>query len=168
MPRSHRRTLITSCMALIASAVLLVSTSSTAFADAPIRQGGNFGIGLGNGTSATGLSAKYFLSGSQALQGTLGVHLGGDYLGVGADYLWEMPEFVQSSPANLGWNLGAGAGLGLGSGIYFGASFIAGLEFNFNPVPIDLVLEYRPTVNIISGGDLIDLVDFSGHVRFYF
>lgn len=151
----------------LTTTLALCAVSATAHAGAPIRQGGNFGLGVGSGTSAYGLSLKYYMSGRQAIQATAGIGWGG-YLGVGGDYLFEMPEFFSSSVVNLGWNLGPGVGVGLGNdGLYTGASFVGGFEFNFNPVPIDLVLEWRPTLDILPGLD-VDLIDFSGHLRFYF
>ena len=69
---------------------------------------------------------------------------------------------------SLDWSFGLGAGVGVrddNTGI--AAAGVAGLEFNFTVIPIDLVLEYRPTLAIHPDVDL-DLVDFSGHLRFYF
>ena len=50
--------------------------------------------------------------------------------------------------------------------IKLGVNGVAGLEFNFNPVPIDLVIEYRPGIHIIPNVDP-DLIGFGAHVRVY-
>jgi hypothetical protein len=60
-----------------------------------------------------------------------------------------------------------GATLGVSNPTWLGASGVAGLEFDFQPVPIDLTLEYRPGVSILPGVGA-DLVNFSGHVRYHF
>ena len=161
-------------VSLLFTALCFAIAIPHAAADAPVRQAGNLGVGIGNGTSASGLSLKYFLTESQALQATAGFGygfgsgFGGGWLGVGADYLFELPEFFTSEVVNLGANIGAGAGLGVGSDLYLGVSGIGGLEFNFVPIPIDLVFEWRPTLNVLSGGGLLSLFGFGGHLRYYF
>lgn len=55
----------------------LLALSGPALADPePVRRQGNFALGLGGGTSTAGLSAKYFLRDSLALQGVLGAGYG--------------------------------------------------------------------------------------------
>ncbi len=138
-------------------------------ASAPVQAAspaGPFGIGVGGGLGVSGLSGKYYM-GSTALQGMVGTYAG-DGLGVGVDYLLEMPNLTSSEPVDIAWNIGAGGSVGTISDTSFVAvSGVAGLEFNFNPVPIDLVLEYRPGVALVPGFAM-DLVNFSGHLRFYF
>ena len=86
-----------------------------------------------------------------------------------SDGLYEMPILASTAVVDLGWNLGVGAGLGLADGGGFGlaASGVLGLELNFVPIPLDLVLEYRPELGIVPDVD-IDVVGFSGHIRWYF
>lgn len=164
------------------SLTLLVLTAAPASAK-PVRTAGNFGLGLGSGTMANGLSAKYFAATSHALQFNLGVFGGGGIdnrwhrfggLGLSADYLFEMPTLVKAGRAfELAWNIGAGVGVGLDDHdggddvVAFAASFVLGLEFNLIPVPIDIVLEYRPGLLIVPDVDF-DAVDFTAHIRFYF
>lgn len=138
-------------------------------AQAQIRQGGKFGIGFSGGVGVNGLSLKYFASDAQALQVTLGANGFGSFsvIGVTADYLLEMPALAQTQILDIGWNLGLGARALVGDVFGLGLSGVAGLEFLFNPIPIDFVVEYRPTLDVVPGVDL-DLVNFSGHVRFYF
>ena len=146
----------------------LMLWSTQAMAGAPIRQGGNFGLGVGGGYGVTGLSMKYFMTEGQAVQGTIGFHTRADYIGATLDYLIEIPEFVQSDVINIGPSVGVGGALGLGDeGLALGVSGVAGLEFMLNPVPIDFVIEWRPTLRVVPNPDL-DLVGFTGHVRFYF
>ncbi len=157
--------------------VVLVALSlaavEAAHAGDPIRSGGNFGLGLGGGLAVSGLSGKYWLAEAHALQGVVGAwglgRAGGSSLGVGLDYLIEMPTITDTEPVEIGWNLGVGGTLGVGGNglAWAGASGVAGLEFNFHPVPIDLVLEYRPGVVVVPAFGAY-LVNFSGHIRYYF
>lgn len=161
---------------------LAVASATDAHAD-PIRKPGRFGLGIGSGTIANGLSAKYFVDSKNALQFNLGTFGGRGIdrrwsrfhgLGVSADYLFEMPTIAKAGNAfELAWNLGVGIGLGFDDydrdRDYFAlaASFVLGLEFNFIPIPIDIVLEFRPGVLIVPDVDF-DPVDFTGHIRVYF
>lgn len=152
-------------LALILFGTLLTTTAQ---AGSP---GGPFGLGLSGGTQVNGLSGKYYMGGT-ALQGTVGIqglgNDGGDHIGLTLDYLLEQPDLASTDPVNIAWNFGVGGALGLGDNyLGLGVAGIAGLEFNFNPVPIDVVLEYRPTLAVIPDIDL-DLVGFSSHIRWYF
>ncbi len=168
---------------------LCIGASTQAFADAPIRQAGNFGIGVGGGNRVLGLSMKYFQSQSNAFQFVVGFrdgdrwcdddywdgrrrcrdrYWGGDYIGLNADYLFELGEFVQTDVINIGPSVGAGVGLGIwDDGVDLSINGVGGLEFMLNPVPIDFVVEWRPTIHVVPGVDL-NLVEFTGHVRYYF
>jgi hypothetical protein len=143
------------------------------------RRARGFGLGLGSGTIANGLSAKDYLGGA-ALQGVVGLWGGGGFhdrfrhangLAVSADYLFEMPSLTSSQFFTLDWSFGLGAGFGVddfrGRSPGLAASGVAGLEFNFTRIPLDVVVEYRPTLAILSDVHL-HLVDFTAHVRFYF
>jgi hypothetical protein len=176
--------------------LLLIATlgstllATPAFAASPSK--GNFGIGVGGGTGTTGISMKYYLSDASALQGVVGVWGVGRYehdgLGLSADYLFEMPAFATSEVVDVGWNVGPGLWLAANSYGYnsyahdpywhdsdwhesdrllVGASGVLGLEFLIQPIPLDIVLEYRPSVMVVPGLGF-DLVSFDGHVRFYF
>ncbi len=163
--------------------------ASSAIASAPsaqaedIRRPGRFGLGIGSGTMTNGLIAKYFASKQHAFQFHLGAYGRGgfkdrwervDGLGLGADYLFEMPAIARVGKAfELGWNLGAGLGLGFRDrddefdGFGFAAAFVAGLELNFIPVLLDLVIEWRPSVLLVPDVG-VDLIDFTAQLRFYF
>jgi len=152
-----------------------------------IRTPGRFGLGLGMGTLANGLSAKYFIDRQHALQFHLGEFGGGGPryrwhrfrgLALGADYLFEGPRIVRAGKAfDLAWNIGGGVGLGFGDR-YYGFSetrsrlacavaFVAGLEFNFIPIPLDIVLEWRPGLLVVPHVRL-GVVDFTAQIRVYF
>lgn len=175
-------------MRTLLAVLAFVFTAGTASAE-PLRAPGNFGLGIGSGTLANGLSAKYFIDSGNALQFNLGVfggrgidnrwhRFGG--VGFSADYLFEMPAIVKASDTfELAWNLGLGLGIGFDNDDYehkdhryhdyvaVGASFVLGLELNFLALPLDIVLEYRPGVFLTPYFDFHP-VDFTGHIRFYF
>ena len=170
----------------------LIGAPSLAHADAPVRQPGNFGLGLGSGAeTALGLSMKYFPSTSNSYQFTVGLGRGRwrdgrdddddwwydgrrwrrdgrDFIGLGADYLWELAPLVQTSVIDIAFAVGLGAGLGIwDDGVGISACGVGGLEFMLNPIPIDFVVEWRPTLYILPNV-APNLVDFTGHVRIYF
>ncbi len=162
--------------ALALCAGLSLALPQTAHAD-NIRTPGGIGLGLGSGTVSNGLSGKLFLSDGNALQLVVGTWGGGGYkdrygnfhgLGLSADYLLEMPAIASGSVVELAWNIGGGVGVGLDDDAFgLAGAFIAGLEFNFVPLPISLVLEYRPTLGVAPGLGF-DLIDFTGHLRVHF
>lgn len=163
-------------MTLLALAALL--SSSPALALDPPRGGATFGLGVGGGTGISGLSGKYWLGEHNAFQGIVGTYGSGRYkdyagntyytgLGIGLDYLYEMPSLVETEPVIIGWNLGFGASVGLADNTFVGAAGVLGLEADFQPVPIDLVLEYRPGLLLYPGVGA-DLWNFTGQLRFYF
>ncbi len=77
---------------------------------------------------------------------------------------------ISGSLALVGYGLAAiGPGVGIAvADNYFGAavSGALGLEFNFNVIPIDLVLEWRPPLAIVPGVHFHP-VGFTGHIRIY-
>lgn len=152
-------------MLLTAIALLL---PSIARAEVP----GNFGIGIGGGLGVSGISMKAPF-GPVAIQGVIGTYgwndrYDDDRLGVSIDALWEQPSFASGGPVNLAWNIGFGGAVGVGrNDPLVGISGVAGLEFIVQPAPIDIVLEYRPGI-ILSPGTDVELVNFSGHIRYYF
>lgn len=172
--------------ALCATALLLSADIASA---EPIRTPGRFGLGIGSGTIANGLSAKYFVDKRNAFQFNLGSFGGRGFdnrwhrfggFGFSADYLFEMPTIAKAGQAfELAWNFGAGLGVGFDDDEYdhkddhyhdyfaLAASFVLGLEFDLIPIPLDIVLEFRPGLLLVPYIDL-DLVDFTAHIRVYF
>jgi len=135
--------------------VVAVLASSQAKAWTQPREG--FGLGIGSGTGATGVSAKWMIQ-PGALQFVLGfwghgdgnsgpgprqyTHLDGIALSV--DYLFEMPSLARTQFFNLDWSFGLGGGVGVATGggtPGVAVAGIAGLEFNFTRIPHDLTVE---------------------------
>jgi len=173
---------------LLVALVLVLCTGTSAEAK-PIRTPGRFGLGIGAGTLANGLSAKYFIDNSNALQFNLGAFGGRGWdnrwhyfggFGFSMDYLFEMPTIAKAGQAfELAWNIGAGLGIGYDDDDYIykkdryndyfalAASFVLGLEFDFIAIPIDIVIEFRPGFLLVPYV-AFDPVDFTAHLRIYF
>jgi hypothetical protein len=130
------------------------------------RYPGNFGIGVGSTTIASGLSLKQF-AGPTSFQLAAGCWRSCDGVAASLDFLANMPALASGNVLSLAWNFGAGAAAGVGDGsIGAAGAFVLGLEVIFAPLPIDLVLEWRPAVHVVPDVG-IDLVTFGGHLRFY-
>ncbi|MFU8806856.1 MAG: hypothetical protein ACNA8W_23820 [Bradymonadaceae bacterium] len=151
----------------LAASFLLFATTLAPDAHAQ-RNPGNLGIGLGSATLASGLSVKQF-AGPTAFQLTAGCWRSHCSNGVAAslDFLINMPALSTSQFLSVAWNFGGGGALGVGEGsLGAAAAFILGLEVNFQAIPIDLVLEWRPALRIL---DSIGISPFGAgaHLRFY-
>ena len=160
----------------------LCAAAEPAFAANQVRAPGNFGIGIGAGTFATGVSLKYFMDAKMAVQGNIGwwrgpVYRYGDWrygghgsLALSADLIWHMPSFAGNQAVKVAWNLGGGVGLGvddLDNELGLGATFVIALELDIDVAPIDVVLEYRPGIYFLPDV-FFDGINFSGHIRYFF
>lgn len=146
-----------------------------------IRQPGALGLGLGVASRASGLSAKWYASETSAVQGVLGLRDAGrgrgEALAASADYLFEQPLLLDDPSVALGWYVGPGAYLGTANGtfpdgtewreLWVGAGATLGLQMLIRPSPVDVVLEFRPDLQILPAVDL-NLVGFGGHIRYFF
>lgn len=162
---------------VVAAVLVLMASSASAQAGAEGRPAG-WGIGLGSGTGVGGISLKS--QGDPALQGVVGCgwHWRGRGRGgcrglaASGDLLIPMPVITDEGTVRLAWNLGGGAAVGLGSryygdGITIAGQFVAGLEFIFPEIPLDVVLEWRPSLFLVPDGWL-DEGHVGFHVRYYF
>jgi hypothetical protein len=162
--------------------VALVVTLAPARAHAWGHSREGFGLGIGSGTGATGISGKLMVA-PGAFQGVVGFWGHGDSSGPGPgqyssidgialslDYLFEMPALATTQFFDLDWNFGLGGGIGIAtSGGTPGVAVagVAGLEFNFTKIPLDLTVEYRPAVGLLPGVG-IGLIGFTAHLRVWF
>ncbi len=177
----HASRIRTLAAATIAAAAAVGMPAAAAHAQdgttaaSPRRSG--FGIGIGSGTIASGLSLK-IPRGAHAFQVVAGFWGGGDLderfdspNGVAAsfDFLFEMPTLARSAYFTIDWSFGLGGGVGVPEfdrKLGLAGAGVAGLEFNFTRVPLDLTVEYRPTLEILPEPDL-HLVSFTAHLRFW-
>ena len=171
---------------MIGLLALLASPADAWARSGAVRQAGNWGVGLGSGTLASFLSVKHFASADTAYQFNVGFHrtnrrIYGDAIALGFDYLLEQPSITGSGAFELAWNVGPGLSLGLSDSPYrtywiVGVSGVVGLEFLFNMIPIDVVIEYRPSLFFFNNnfndrgrdGFAFDLVEFGAHIRYFF
>lgn len=89
------------------------------------------------------ISLKHFISQATAVEGLLTF---GDPSALGV--LFEVHKFIDQS--NLNWFYGAGAYVGFARRSNFGAQGIVGLDYKFPNVPLNLSLDWKPELNIIS------------------
>ena len=164
------------CILLWLLAAALPARQAAAQEAAPAHK---YGLGIGSATIVNGIDGKVWFGGT-ALQAVVGVWGGGGArerfghvrgLGVGVDYLFEMPPIARSAYFDVAWSFGPGAGFGVqtisGGKPALAASGVAGLEFRFTTIPLELAIEYRPTVGLLPDFG-IALVDFTGHLRVTF
>lgn len=165
----------------VLSVLIALGWASIAEAAPPIRNGGNVGLGLGVGTLTAGLDIKYWFNPYSSFQTTIGIYgprtFDPDALVLGADldFLIEPPAFVKTEGFDLGMNIGLGATVATGFEALdiVGAHPVVGLAFHIDAVPIDVVIDYRPTLFIVDElegtGDLrFDPAHLGLHVRYWF
>lgn len=165
-------------MVLVAAFAMVVA--APAAAQAQDSRPGGFGLGLGQATGVSGISGKIH-TGDIALQGVVGNWWGGwgrryhydgprrrNGLGLSFDILANMETFHDADVVQLAWNLGGGAAVGVHPDWdpRVRGQFVAGLEFIFPEVPLDLVIEYRPHLQLTPGWGF-HLFGAGAHIRFY-
>ncbi len=105
------------------------------------------GLRLGPNTAAVsaGITGKYFLNEKAAVEAILGVNNGLSICG-----LYEI-HFPIDAVKNLQWFAGAGAYVSFRSGSSnLGAAGIIGLDYKFEEIPLNISLDWKPELNIIS------------------
>jgi hypothetical protein len=105
------------------------------------------GVRLGSSvpTVKSGISYKYFLDNHNALEGILSF---GDGTAICA--LYEIHKPI-NAVENLQWFIGAGGYVGFNnSSSNLGAAGIVGLDYKFTNVPLNISLDWKPELNIIS------------------
>lgn len=158
---------------LAAAASLLLALPASATETSYFARPGRFGLGLGGTNLVSGLTGKFFVAPSFALQATVGYWYGyygeaGYYPGptVGLDGIFEMSRLAENDAVSLNWNLGVGATVVLGSPFLGGVEGIVGLGLQIKPVPFEFVLELRPT--LLFPGPHYFFFGGGGAIRFFF
>jgi hypothetical protein len=159
-------------MALVGCAISFGSAAN-AHAELP----GTLGVGLGEGTLASGISGKAN-SGGIVYQGVIGSVRGRGYhdrygyrhhsgLGLSLDALVSRGNIVAGQLLALDWSAGFGGGVGFAhDDVAFAMAAVAGLEFNFRPIPLDVAIEARPNILIVPDVDFD--FDITAHIRIWF
>lgn len=159
----------------VLSALFLMSSAALAAVPAgSVAAPGHLGVGVGGGTAVSGISAKYYLADAFAVQGVAGgagyarADYGSSSLGLSGDLLWEMPVIATVDGAfDVAWSAGVGGWAWVGDPTWLGASGVLGMELRFIPIPLDFVVEYRPSVRLIPDVG-VNVFDLGAHLRFYF
>lgn len=96
-------------------------------------------------TVKNGISYKHFLANNNAIEGILSF---GD--GTAICVLYEIHKPI-NSVENLQWLIGAGGYIGFSnSNNNLGAAGIIGLDYKFANIPLNLSLDWKPELNIVS------------------
>jgi hypothetical protein len=143
----------------------------------PFTANKSFGFGLILG-EPIGLSAKYYLSASTALDFALGEYdrfREDDDIGVHVDFLWHPVVIATTDPFLLPLYIGLGGRLvGDDDGpddddIDFGVRAPVGIALDFNRVPLDVFLELAIVIDLVDDDDDDDDVDLDAAVgiRYY-
>jgi hypothetical protein len=181
------RTLWFACTVVVAA---LAGSATTAHARPKPARGeafeANKGFGLGLMLGApTGLSLKYYLDESHALDAGVGVsrylrHGRRDGLHLHADYLWHPVVLAKADPFWVPLYFGLGARLfdfddyddrdGDHDGTAIGLRAPIGVMLDFNEVPVDVFLEFALVVDLLVSTDDHADVDLNGALgaRYYF
>lgn len=170
---------------VVVTSVLLVALPVSAQTSEGRPSG--WGVGLGSGTGVSGVSLKNH-SGNRTIQGVIGCSSAWGYrwghrryrrsngcagIGISGDLLFNQPIITEEGVLTLAWNLGGGGAVGMGrhyryhgDEIWLGGQFVAGLEFLFLEVPLDVVLEWRPSLFIPDARFALGHAGI--HIRYYF
>lgn len=116
----------------------------------------NTGIGLRGGWF-NGVTVKHFIAENKAIEGIVSTRWGGlDFTGL---FEIHKPAF---DVEGLNWYYGVGGHIGFWEGsrvkwssadkpyTVLGVDAILGIEFNFDEVPINLSLDWKPAINLIN------------------
>ena len=90
------------------------------------------------------ISIKHFLNERTAIEGLLSFS---DPLAIGALLEIHKP-FTGTS--GLKWFYGGGAYVGFGNSANFGAQGVIGLDYKFSNIPLNLSLDWKPELNIVT------------------
>ena len=116
------------------------------------------GIGLRGGL-ATGVTLKHFIGDNSALEGIIVTR----WRGLALTGLFELHKMQIFDVERLNFYYGVGGHVGFYDGSYYpngtaGESFLAlgvdgilGVEYNFNEIPINVSVDWKPSLNLLGG-----------------
>ncbi len=145
---------------LIVIAVVAITLNTKAQSESSYKDA--LGVRLGSSVPAikSGITYKHFI-GNNAIEGILSF---GD--GVAICGLYEIHKPL--STQNLQWLIGFGGYVGFNnSGNNVGAAGIVGLDYKFAQIPLNITLDWKPELNIISKvGFAAEGIGFSARFTF--
>lgn len=128
---------------LLFTFVLLVSVSHAQY-----RQQVGIRLGSSEQIVSTGFTYRYFLKENKAIEAIFNLRNPEQQIALGG--LYEIFNPV-GSVENLRWYYGAGAYVGFRGFDNFGVMGIAGMDYQFAEVPVNLSIDWKPELNIIEG-----------------
>ncbi len=146
---------------IILSAIFFLS-----LATAGLSQGEGLGVGIIVG-EPTGVTAKYWLDRTNALDGALAwSFLEDGSLYLHANYIHHHFEVIELSSGEMPLYYGGGLKMKFASDFILGLHVPLGIAYHFEEAPLDVFLEIRPGLNLIPETRF----DMSGGigVRYYF
>lgn len=114
----------------------------------------DLGVGIALG-QPTGLTGKYWLSSTSALDATLGYHFN-DNFDIHADYLLHTFSSFDVTDGRLPWYIGLGGRILAGDSTHFGMRLPLGVSYLRTSDPIELFAEVAPVVKLSDLGFDID------------
>ena len=127
--------------------------------------------GIGAGLSFDGLSGKYWLSRTNAVEVTW--NLGSS---IDVDYTFDRPDLLKITDAPTPVFYGAGVFLGTHKGVnddleettefHLGVRGVIGISYYLSDYPVDIFLQSNPSLGLLGGGGF----DLGGNLglRYYF
>jgi hypothetical protein len=132
-------------MSLRSLSFLLLLVVISVSASAQYRHQAGVRLGSADQVVSTGFTYRYHFNNGKAVEAILNLR---DPIALGA--LYEVFKPVNAVP-NLQWFYGGGAYVGFKGFDNFGITGIAGVDYQFSEVPINLTLDWKPELNLIEG-----------------
>ena len=113
-------------------------------ADAQYRHQAGVRLGSADQVVSTGFTYRYHFNNNKAIEGILNLR---DPLSLGV--LYEVFNPINTVP-NVSWYYGGGAFVGFRGFDNFGITGIAGIDYQFTEVPVNLSVDWKPELTLIE------------------
>ncbi len=131
---------------LIFAIVCLLSTSVLKAQD--YKFGAGVRLSTSNAVLNNSFTAKYFLNEKMAIEGILSFT---DPFALGVLAEFHQPLNINGADQGLRWFYGAGGYVGFPKGdVWAGATGIVGLDYKFRNAPINLSVDWKPELNLVT------------------
>jgi len=120
--------------------VILITLRSSA----QYRHQAGVRLGSADQVVSTGFTYRYLFNNNKAIEGILNLR---DPLSLGV--LYEVFNPINTVP-NLSWYYGGGAFVGFRGFDNFGITGIAGIDYQFTEVPVNLSVDWKPELTLIE------------------
>ena len=124
--------------------ILLVFAIAAFAATAQVRHEAGVRLGSYDQVVSTGFTYRYHFNNGKAVEALLNLR---ENIALGA--LYEVFKPINAVP-NLQWFYGGGGYVGFSGSDHFGITGIAGLDYRFSEVPVNLTLDWKPELNFIE------------------